>query len=139
MRRAIAVVVLLASAGCFAAVSSGPSGGHPPGRARGWGHANPRLTLIAGTGIKFVAEINEDIFEYGGVWFRFSGGSWFRCGTYGGAWVQIGEPPAVFYKIPEGHAKHRVIKGRKPHPHGGPGHKGHGGGKGKGKGKGRWK
>lgn len=125
--------LLILVAGCTLAASSG---GRPPGRARGWrwGAPNYRLELIAGTGISFVADVDEDIFVCGGLWYRFANGVWFSCGSYGGAWERIPAPPAVFVKIPPGHAKHRVVKAHGA-PHGKPKDKG----KGKGHGKGKWK
>jgi hypothetical protein len=99
-----------------------------------WGSPNYRLSVIADTGIKFIADIDEDIFCVGSLWYRFSGGVWFSCSTYGGSWVRIDAPPAVFTRIPPGHAKYRVVKGRRPGSEEHPG-KGHGRGRGRGKNK----
>ncbi len=112
-----AFAALLAASGCTTMVSSGPPRRrHPPGRARGWGHANPRLVVIAGTGVRYVADIDDDIFIHGGLWYRFSGGVWFRCGTWGGGWARISAPPVAFHRIPPKHVKHRVIRGHRPPP-----------------------
>ena len=149
MRRAVgflAFAALLALSGCVAVV--GP--GHPRGYRRGWGPPRPRLVLIAGTGIQYVADIDDDIFLYGGLYYRFYGGGWYHCRTWGGSWLRISAPPVVFYKIPPRHVKYRVIRGHKHHPpppkhHPGKGPQGPGKGpKGPGKGpkhggKGGWK
>jgi len=113
MRRAVgflAFAALLALSGCVAVVGSGPR------YRRGWGPARPRLVLIAGTGIQYVADVNDDIFLYGGLYYRFYGGGWYHCRSWGGSWARIAGPPVVFYKIPPRHAKYRVIRGRKPPP-----------------------
>jgi hypothetical protein len=83
---------------------------HPPGHAWGWDRGRPRMEVIQGTSIQFVVEGNEDIFLCGGSWYRWGGGVWFMAHEEGGAWQRIQEPPAVFYRIPPGHVKYRVVK-----------------------------
>ena len=122
-----AFAVLLAASGCTTMVSSGPPRRRRPhGRARGWGQPNPRLVVIAGTNIQYVADVDDDIFVYGGLWYRYYGGAWFRCRTWGGGWTRISAAPVAFRKIPPKHVKYRVIKGHKPpkhHPGKGPKHR----------------
>jgi len=112
--------LFLASAGCTAMYSEGGPGpqARPAGHGWGWDRGRPRMEVISGTSIQFVVEGNEDIFLYGGAWYRWGGGTWYLSTEEGGAWKRIQEPPAVFYKIPPGHAKYRVVGNR-----GGPGPK----------------
>lgn len=113
-----AFAALLTFSGCMTVVSSGPPRRrHPPGRARGWGHANPRLVVIAGTGIQFVADIDDDIFLYGGLYYRYYGGTWYHCRSWGGSWARISAAPVAFHRIPPKHVKYRVIKGHKAPKH----------------------
>jgi len=129
---AAGMVALAALCGCSAAVSSG---GHhrPPGGAWHWGVAGPRLVVIESTGIQYVADSDdEDIFFWDGGWYRWYDGTWYNCRSYGGSWVRIGEPPAVFLRIPPRHVKYRAVRthverrgaargpqpAKRPHPHG---------------------
>ena len=115
--------LFLALAGCTTMISDGgpgPASAPPPGRPWGWGQPGPRLSVIADTGIQFVVDTDEDIFLNAGIWYRHSGDAWFSCGTYGGRWTAVREPPPVFYRIPPGHAKYRVVKGRPGPGPGGP-------------------
>jgi hypothetical protein len=87
-----------------------------PGPHWVWGRPSPRLVVIGGTGIKYVIDAGEDIFFYGGIWYRFHGGRWHHCRRYGGSWTVISAPPTVFSKIPRGHAKHHVVRHVRPKP-----------------------
>lgn len=110
--------LLLLPAGCTTTVSSGgPQAGpqpqgHPPGHAWGWNKGRPRLATIEGTSIQYTTEGPDDIFLYGGGWYRFSGGVWFVSYKEGGAWERIQDPPDAFLRIPPGHAKYYVVKDR---------------------------
>lgn len=121
-RRAWLLLAALALAGCTATASSrapAPAPAPPPhsqGRGWAWGRANPRLAPIPGTSIQYVEDTDEDVFLFGGVWYRCSGGLWFSCRTYGGEWARVKAPPAEFERIPPGHAKARVKPGRGPGP-----------------------
>ncbi len=123
-------VAALCCGGCTAVIGGGGGGTV----AWSWGAPGYRLNVIADTGIRFVVDVPDDIFVYGGIWYRYAGGVWYNCRNYGGAWVRISAPPAVFFSIPSGHVKYRVVRGRQAppaHP-AGPG-RGHGRGHGYGK------
>jgi hypothetical protein len=76
--------------------------------------------VIEGTRIRYAADCDEDIYELGGVWFRFNGGVWFSCETHGGAWRAIDAPPEDFDRIPPGHAKFHKVNRKGPPPGRGP-------------------
>jgi hypothetical protein len=121
--------------GCMVGVGVG--GGHVH-TAWVWGSPGYHLAAIGDTGIQYVADVNDDIFFHLGIWYRWYGGGWYSCRTYGGAWVRIAEPPVVFLRIPPAHVKYRAVKSyaarhrppppaKGPQPPGrGPGHPGRG-------------
>jgi hypothetical protein len=73
----------------------------------------PQWQVIPGVpGVEYAPHIGQDLFRYQGGFFNFQGGAWFRAGVATGPWVQIPEPPQVFYniqapyfKVPPGWAK----------------------------------
>ncbi len=103
--------LLLALSGCTTTVSNhGPA----PAHAYVWGHGQPRLVIIEGTGISYVADCGEDIYFLDGIWYRYYGGAWYHCRSHGGAWVVIGAPPPAFGRIPPGHAKFHKVEAKGP-------------------------
>ena len=112
MRRCTSVVLcaalgmgLLAAGGCTLILRP-----HPRGAVL----AQPRLTLIAGTGIYWTDDYEEDIFRYGGKWYWCDGPYWYTSHSWGGRWSHIKTPPAVFLKIPSTHPRFSVVF---RHPH----------------------
>jgi hypothetical protein len=73
----------------------------------------PRWTSIPGvSGVEYAPNVEHDLFRYGGGFFNFQGGAWFRATAATGPWVPIPQPPQVFYniqapyfKVPPGWAK----------------------------------
>ncbi|MCX7803805.1 MAG: hypothetical protein N3A38_01315 [Planctomycetota bacterium] len=98
---------------------------HPPPAKWVWGRPGYRLVAIPGTTIQYIADVDEDIFFSGGVWYRFDAGVWYECRTYGGAWVRISAPPIAFAAIPDGHIKVHVRSKLPAHPPPGPWRWGH--------------
>ncbi|HOX08261.1 MAG TPA: hypothetical protein PK280_17840 [Planctomycetota bacterium] len=131
--------LMLALAGCTGMVSSGGPGnsGNAPGRGYKWGQGGqPRLVVIEGTGIQYVADCDDDIYFLDGVWYRYSWGNWYTCRSMGGTWVTIGAPPQAFGRIPPGHAKFHKVEMKDPGPPDKGPSPGHGGNPGKGP---KWK
>ena len=61
----------------------------------------PKWTSIPEvSGVEYAPNIKHDLFRYGGGFFNFQGGAWFRATTATGPWVPIPDPPQVFYNIP---------------------------------------
>jgi hypothetical protein len=65
-------------------------------------------------GVEYAPNLAQDLFRYGGRFFNFQGGAWFRATAATGPWVPIQELPPVFYniqapyfKVPPGWAKGR--------------------------------
>lgn len=69
----------------------------------------PHLVLIAGTGIRWAANLSNDVFQYNGVWYRVDGPYWYYCRTWGSTWIYTPRPPSVFLRIPTHHPRHRVV------------------------------
>ena len=63
-------------------------------------------------GIEYAPNIAQDLFRYGGEFFNWQNGAWYRGRTFNGPWLPVPEPPQVFYniqapyfKVPPGWAK----------------------------------
>ena len=105
---AAALGALAGLSGCYVGV--GGSVGHVHG-GWVWGRPGYQLAVIGDTGIEYVANAgDDDIFFHLGLWYRWYGGGWYSCRSYGGSWVRIAEPPAVFWRIPPAHVKYRVVR-----------------------------
>lgn len=90
--------------------------------------AEPTVVSVSG-GVYVVTDpsVRYDMFRYGGAWFVYSGGYWYRSSTSRGpfAVVDVRYVPPPVLEVPPGHWKN--------HPHGGPPglakkHRGHEGG-----------
>ena len=90
---AAALVVVLAGAGCTAAVTSDP---YPPD------------LVYVSPGVQVIADYNEPIFYSDGLYWRYSNNSWYRSRYYTGGWVYA-TPPAAVLRIdrPYGYARYR--------------------------------
>jgi hypothetical protein len=60
--------------------------------------APPSVVVIPDTYVYFVPDVQEDIFFYGGYWFRPYGRRWYRATSYNGPWVFI-SPRRVPYTV----------------------------------------
>jgi len=72
--------------------------------------APPRLVFVPGTVIKYAPDLPEDVFYYGGAYYKVSGGVWYRTPAWGNPWVRATAVPDAFMRIPPGHAKHHVVR-----------------------------
>ncbi len=68
--------------------------------------APPSVVVIPGTYAYFAPDIPEDLFFYGGYWYRPYGGYWYQSLAWDGTWVFISAPPVVFLELP---TNYRVI------------------------------
>lgn len=59
----------------------------------------PEVAVIPGTYVYFVPDV-PDLLFYAGYWYRPYEGRWYRSAAYGGPWVFIDRPPAVFFRLP---------------------------------------
>jgi len=87
------LVVVLAGAGCTATVASDP---YPPD------------LVEVSPGVQVIADYNEPIFYSDGLYWRYSGGTWYRSHYYTGGWAYATPPPAVLrIDRPYGYAHYR--------------------------------
>jgi hypothetical protein len=63
-------------------------------------------------GIEYAPNIVQDLFRYGGQFYNWQNGGWYRGRTFNGPWEPVPQPPQVFYniqapyfKVPPGWAK----------------------------------
>lgn len=50
-------------------------------------------------GVEHAANIRADLFRYGGHYYYYHNGTWYRGRGTMGPWKQINQPPKVFYQI----------------------------------------
>ncbi|MBZ0220393.1 MAG: hypothetical protein K8I01_08185 [Candidatus Methylomirabilis sp.] len=79
--------------------------------------APPAVVVIPGTYIYFAPDI-DDVFFYGGYWWRPHRGGWYRAVEFGDPWVviEIGSVPRVLLKLPPDYR--RVPPGHERIPYG---------------------
>ena len=89
----VAVLAAGVGAGCTAAVVSDP---YPPD------------LVYVSPGVQVIADYNEPIFYSDGLYWRYSGGTWYRSRYYTGGWAYA-TPPAAVLRInrPYGYAHYR--------------------------------
>ncbi len=56
-------------------------------------------------GIEYAPHLDRDIFRYQEKYYYYDGNRWHSGRTYQGPWVQILQPPQVFYQIEERYFK----------------------------------
>ena len=49
---------------------------------------NPMMVVIPGTYVYWL-DGQDDVFFYGGTWWRRWGGNWYRAGDYSGRWTRV--------------------------------------------------
>jgi hypothetical protein len=67
----------------------------------------PKLLLVSGVHVVDDRRIEYDTFRYGGVWFVFHRGYWYRAGSHRGPYVAIHTKhvPAAIIRVPARHWK----------------------------------
>ncbi len=64
--------------------------------------APPELIVLPGTYVYVAPDVNEDIYFYGGWWWRPWGGHWYRSRHYGSGWVSYRSVPSFYRGIHSG-------------------------------------
>jgi len=64
--------------------------------------APPELIVLPGTYVYVAPDVNEDIFFYGGWWWRPWEGHWYRSRNYGSGWSSYRSVPSFYREIPSG-------------------------------------
>ena len=77
-------------------------------------HDEPHMVYVPDEQVYVVddpAEGNYDCFRYGGYWYAFNGGSWYRAPRWNAAFVVIhpARVPVEIYHVPPGRWKHRAV------------------------------
>ncbi|MGE5175360.1 MAG: hypothetical protein ACM3JJ_03215, partial [Hyphomicrobiales bacterium] len=79
-------------------------------------HARPHYDVVRGVYIvdHDAYDADCDVFGYGGSWYAYSDGYWYRARSYDGPYavIRVSSVPDRIFEVPEGRWKH--------HPHGGP-------------------
>jgi len=95
----VLALAALVTSGCFVAVT-------PAGVAVG---VEPTLAYIPGTPIQVVSNAADDVFFYGGYYWRVHNGIWYRSSFWDRGWVVWHDVPHVFLSIPPTHPKYHVV------------------------------
>lgn len=64
--------------------------------------APPELIVLPGTYVYVAPDVNEDIYFYGGWWWRPWEGHWYRSRNYGSGWSYYRSVPTFYREIPSG-------------------------------------
>jgi len=108
LKLAVAALVAAGAGGCYIVAT-------PNGVGVGV-NIRPVYSYIAGTGIRVVTNASGDVFYYGGVYYRWYGGRWWRSPTWTSGWTPITVVPRVFLSIPRTHRMYHVVKHHPLHP-----------------------
>jgi hypothetical protein len=99
-----AALLALGVGGCY--VVAGPDGvGVGVGVS-----VRPVYAPIASTGIQVVTNASGDVFFYGGTYYRWFNGRWWRSPTWRSGWAPITVVPRVFLNIPSWHPRYHVVR-----------------------------
>jgi len=62
----------------------------------------PRMTIVPGTRVYYVEDSDYDVYRYGGFYYAFDDGRWYRSSSYRGPWIYIrgGQVPRTIYTVP---------------------------------------
>jgi hypothetical protein len=76
--------------------------------------AEPKVVLVEETRVYVARDYDRDLFRYGGAWFLYADGFWYRSASYRGPFrvVDVRVVPSAVLRVPPSRWKH--------HPHGGP-------------------
>jgi len=108
LKLAVAVLALAGAGGCY--VVATPRGVNVGVSLR------PFYVPIAGTGIRIVTNADGDVFYYGGYYYRWRAGRWYRSRSWTSGWQLTAAVPRAFLSIPQNHPKHYIVKNHPLHP-----------------------
>lgn len=78
--------------------------------------SRPHYDVVYGVYVVDHGEYDDDcdVFGYGGSWYAYTGGFWYRAQSYNGPYavISVSSVPERIFRVPPGRWKH--------HPHGGP-------------------
>ena len=62
----------------------------------------PRMYVVPGTRVYYVRDADYDVYRYGGYYYAFDSGRWFRAPSYRGPWIYIRgrQVPRAIYMVP---------------------------------------
>ncbi len=95
-------VLACVASGCFVVVTE-------DGLAVG-GILRPAYRYIPGTQIRVVTNAAGDVLDYGGAYYRWHAGRWWRSNAWNGGWVRTAVVPGAFLKIPASHRMHHLVR-----------------------------
>jgi hypothetical protein len=121
MRRTLALLAAAALAGgCTVVVRPADPNATPPRPVEAPPPVvvAPVLAGIDGTPVLYVANWPEDVFAYGGRWYRTYRGSWYRAASAGGPWGAIprGLVPRPVLEVPRDFRSRRPAVTQAPQP-----------------------
>lgn len=64
--------------------------------------APPEMVVIPDTYVYFVPDVDEEIYFYGGWWWRPWNGRWYRSQSYSSGWGYYQDVPSFYREIPSG-------------------------------------
>ena len=87
MRRMLAVITVAVLTTCMVGA--------------GWAQPLRWQPIPGAPGVEYVPNWHQDVFRYQERFYRYDGNNWYRGRDHAGPWVNILEPPRVFYQVEE--------------------------------------
>lgn len=100
--------------GTYMGFMVGVSNAPPPPRL--YFRGEPRFSVTISSGVRVVEapDTDSDLFYYGGTYFMYSSGYWYRSRTYDGNYVlvEVRQVPRAVLQVPERHWRNHPGRGR---------------------------
>jgi len=68
----------------------------------------PRMYVIPGTRVYYARDFDYDVYRYGGYYWAFDEGRWYRASSYRGPWIYVRARtvPRAIYAVPSDYRRH---------------------------------
>lgn len=72
----------------------------------------PRMVFVTEFGVAFAPDLDNDVYEVGGIWYTFHTGVWYRADVYTGPWVVVKDRhlPKALVKVKPGQVRQFYVE-----------------------------
>ena len=70
--------------------------------------SRPRFVVVPGTRVYYIEDSDMDVYRYGGWYYAFDDGRWYRATSYRGPWIYVRgrSVPRPIYTVPTDYRRH---------------------------------